>query len=364
MSRRIRVGLTLTQDWHRVPGGTAVAANSLAAELVRSTEVELTGVVPRTGLPTDGFAPQVPIRRLRVGLPWLYDSWHHLRWPRITSAVPEAEIVHLTVPMAPPRERIPLVATIHDVLPLTMASSFTRRGARMMSRGLERIRSEAAMVMVPTEVGRREFLAQGFDPARLAVVPLGVDPPDRVAPEAQGEVLGRLGVERPYVLFVGTAEPRKGLDVLASAMVRLDRRELTLVLVGQQGWGDVDLVGVRRVARLGHVPASDLNALRAGAAVCALPSRAEGFGLPVLEAMAAGSPVVTTSGTPMEEFAHGVARFVPVGDDEALAGALAEVLDDPELARQMGIAGTERAAEFTWNRTAREVIDVYSTVLQ
>lgn len=364
MSRRIRVGLTLTQDWHRVPGGTAVAANSLAAELERSGEVELTGVVPRTGRPTDGFAPQVPTRRLRLGLPWLYDSWHHLRWPRITSAVPEAEIVHLTVPMAPPRERIPLVATVHDVLPLTMPSSFTRRGARMMCRGLVRIRSEAAMVMVPTEQGRREFLSQGFDPARLVVVPLGVAPVEPVSPETQREVLERHGVERPYVLFVGTAEPRKGLDVLASAMERLDRPELTLVLVGPQGWGDVDLAGVRRVARLGHLPASDLSALRAGAAVCALPSRAEGFGLPVLEAMAAGTPVVTTSGTPMEEFAHGVARFVPVGDAEALAGALADVLDDQELARQMGIAGTERAAEFTWTRTAREVLDVYAKVLQ
>lgn len=364
MSRRIRVGLTLTQDWHRVPGGTAVAANSLAVELANCSEVELTGVVPRTGRPTDGFAPLVPTRRLPLGLPWLYDSWHHLRWPRITSAVDEVEIIHLTVPIAPPRERVPLVASVHDVLPLTMASSFTRRGARMMSRGLERIRSEAAMVMVPTEAGLREFMAQGFDPARLAVVPLGVDPPEPVTPAGQQEVLERHGVGRPYVLFVGTAEPRKGLDVLASAMARLDRPELTLVLVGPHGWGDVDLVGVPRVARLGHVPGSDLEALRVGAAVCAMPSRAEGFGLPVLEAMAAGTPVVTTSGTPMEEFAHGVARFVPSGNVAELAGALADVLDDPELARDMGIAGKQRAAEFTWSRTAREVLAVYGRVLQ
>jgi glycosyltransferase involved in cell wall biosynthesis len=364
MSRRIRVGLTLTQDWHRVPGGTAVAANSLGVELTRSGEVELTGLVPRTGRPTGRFAPPVPTRRLQLGLPWLYDSWHHLRWPRITSSLPEAEIIHLTVPIAPPRERIPLVATVHDVLPLTMPSSFTRRGARMMSRGLERIRSEAAIVMVPTEAGRREFLARGFDPARLVVVPLGVDPPEPVTPAGQHEVLQRHGIEPPYVLFVGTAEPRKGLDVLASAMAMLGRPELTLVLVGPQGWGDVDLVGVARVARLGHVPDRDLDALRTGAVVCALPSRAEGFGLPVLEAMAAGTPVVTTSGTPMEEFAHGVARFVPVGDAEVLAGALADIVDDPELARQMGIAGKQRAAEFTWSRTAREVIEVYATVLQ
>ncbi|MCZ7631688.1 MAG: glycosyltransferase family 4 protein [Microthrixaceae bacterium] len=191
MSELLRVGLTLTQDWHRVPGGTAVAANALAVELVRSGEVELTGVIPRGGQPAEGFVPQVPTRRLPVGLPWLYDSWDHLRWPRITSVVPEAEVVHLTVPMAPPRERIPLVASVHDVLPLTMPSSFTRRGARMMSRGLKRIRSEGAMVLVPTEAGRREFLTQGFDPARLAVVPLGVDPTAPVAPEVQREVLDR-----------------------------------------------------------------------------------------------------------------------------------------------------------------------------
>lgn len=362
MSRLLRVGLTLTQDWHRVPGGTAVAANALAAELVRCGEVELTGVVPR-GTPTEGYAPQVPTRRLPLGVPWLYDSWHHVRLPRITSVVPDADLVHLTVPMAPPRERVPLVASVHDVLPLTMPSSFTRRGARMMSRGLERIRSEAAMVLVPTEAGRREFTAQGFDPARLEVVPLGVDPPGPVAPHVQDEALVRHGVERPYVLFVGTAEPRKGLDVLTAAMGRLDRPEVTLVLVGPQGWGEVDLAGLGHVVRLGHLPEADLAALRAAAAVCALPSRAEGFGLPVLEAMAAGAPVVTTAGTPMEEFAHGVARFVPVGDAEALADALGDVLDDPALAQRMGAAGVQRAAEYTWSRTARRVLDVYRKVL-
>lgn len=362
MSTLVRVALTLTQDWHRVPGGTAVAANSIAAALERTGEVEVTAVVPR-GAPSSGFAPGVPTESLRLALPWLYDAWYHLRWPRVTSAVPAADLVHLTVPMAPPRERVPLVATVHDVLPLTMPSSFTRRGTRLMTRGLGRIRSEAAMVMVPTEAGRAVFVDQGFDPARLEVVPLGVDPPPVVDRRTRDEVLHRHGIEGPYVLFVGTAEPRKGLDVLAAAMNRLDRQELTLVLVGPPGWGGIDLSGLPRVARLGYLPGDDLAALRSGAAVFAMPSRAEGFGLPALEAMASGVPVVTTSGTPMEEFARGVARFVPVGDSVALAAALADVLDDPGLARRMGREGAARAQDFTWARTAERVVDVYRRVL-
>lgn len=362
MSRRLRVALTLTQDWHRVPGGTAVAANSLAGAVAQNEALEVLGVVPR-GRPTEGFEPSVPTRALALGLPWLYDSWYHLRWPRVTSAVSGADIVHVTVPMAPPPERVPIVATLHDVLPLTMPESFTRRGVRLMARGLHRLRSEASMVMVPSEQGRREFIDRGFDPARVEVVPLGTEIPAPVASVHLQRVLDRHRIDPPYVLFVGTTEPRKGLDVLAAAMRRLDRSELTLVLAGPSGWGEVDLGGLERVVTLGHVPAGDLDALRAGAAVCAMPSRAEGFGLPVLEAMAAGVPVVTTAGTPAEEFASGVASFVPVGDPSALATALAEVLDDPDLAGELGAAGVKRAAEYTWDRAAERVVGVYREVL-
>ncbi len=362
MSRRLRVALTLTQDWHRVPGGTAVAANALCRALAGDQSLEIVGVGPR-GRPVEGFEPPVPAASLPLGLPWLYDAWYGLRWPRVTSVVGGADLVHVTVPMAPPRERVPMVATIHDVLPLTMPEAFTRRGVRLMTRGLQRLRSEAAKVMVPSEISRREFVTQGFDPARLEVVPLGTDIPAPVAAGDVERVLRARRIGEPYVLFVGTAEPRKGLDVLAAAMRRLDRRGLTLVLAGPRGWGEVDLGGPERVVAVGHVTQADLDALRAGAALCAVPSRAEGFGLPVLEAMAAGVPVVTTQGTPAEEFAHGVARFVPPGDAEALAAAIAEVLDDPRDARRLGVAGVRRAADYTWARVARRVSEVYREVL-
>lgn len=363
MTAAIRVALTLTQDWHRVPGGTAVAANSLARALHERADVHITGVGPRGGPPTPGFEPPVTTRRLRVPVPWLYDVWDLLQRPGVSTVVPDAQLVHLTLPMSPPRDGVPLVSTVHDVLPLTMPEMFSRRGVRLMGRGLARIRQRAAMVMVPTTAGRDEFVAQGFDPRRLAVVPLGVHLPPELDDRQVTGVLERYGVEPPYVLFVGTAEPRKGLDVLADAVSLLDRREVTLVLVGPRGWGEIGSVGPGPLVAPGHVPDVDLHALRSAAAVCALPSRAEGFGLPVLEAMAAGRPVVTTSGTPMEEFATGVAHLVPIGDSRALAQALAEVLDDPGAAALRAAPGVRRARGYTWERTAERVADVYREAL-
>jgi glycosyltransferase involved in cell wall biosynthesis len=371
MPNATRVAMTLTQDWHRVPGGTAVAANALARALCETGDVSLTGVGPAGPPPGEPWNPPVDTRALRLRLPWLYEAWDRLRRPRVTSAVPDAELVHLTVPIACPPERVPMVATVHDVLPLTMPEMFTRRGVRLMRRGLERIREEAAVVMVPSNMGADEFVRQGFDRSRLAVVPLGVDPVSEPSSSSVEKALARHGLAEPYVLFVGTAEPRKGLDVLAAALGAMDRTDVTLALVGPEGWDSRDHGGSAvalgrlgdRVRRLGFVHDTDLDLLRAGAAVCCLPSRGEGFGLPVLEAMAAGAPVVTTSGTPMEEFAGGVARLVPPGDAGALAEALSEVIGDPETAEGMRGAGRERAARYSWTSSAEAVLEVYRRVL-
>jgi len=368
MADTVRVAMTLTQNWHKVPGGTATAANRLAAALAATGGVDLIGVVPAGPPPAEPWLPPIPTTPLGLRVPWLYDSWHHLRRPRVSSASGPVDLVHVTIPIAPPRERVPMVASVHDLLPLTMPEMFNRRGVRLMARGLQRIAGEAAMVMVPAEVVRADFVAHGFDPARLRVVPLGVEPRPPADPEASAGALHRHGLEGPYVLFVGTAEPRKGLDVLIDAVQLLDRPGLTLALAGPDGWGDalgprLDALG-DRVRRLGFVPEADLPLLQAGAAVCCLPSRAEGFGLPVLEAMAAGAPVVTIRGTSMQEVAGDAALCVPAGDAGALATALATVLDEPALADELRGRGRERAARYPWSRTAAAVLEVYREVRQ
>lgn len=367
-SARPRVAVTVTQCWHRVPGGTATSVLDLLAALDAAGDVpELVAVAPRSGRdPGPGWAPAVPTVHLSLPIPVLYDAWTRLRRPSVESATGPVDLVHLTVPITPPRSPAPLVATVHDVLPLSDPGWFTGRGARLMRRGLEVVRDEAALVMVPSRATAEAAAAHGFDDDRLRVVPWGSTPVD-VDVAAVASARARHGLSGPYVLFVGTTEPRKGLEVLGEAMVRLARAEVTLALAGPVGWGDADRGALDAVpgpvVRLGFVPRADLPALQRGAAVSVVPSLAEGFGLPALEALAAGAALVTTSGTACAEVAGDAAVLVPPGDVAALADAIGALLDDPGRAEALRAGGPARAAHFDWGRTASAVAAVYREVL-
>lgn len=169
------------------------------------------------------------------------------------------------------------------------------------------------------------------------------------------------GLERPYVLFVGTVEPRKNLGRLLEAFSRLGDVHADLVLVGPEGWR-TDLPDTR-ARRLGFVPQIDLDALYAGASVVAYPSLREGFGLPVLDAMSHGAPVVTSATTSTAEVAGEAALLVDPLDVDAIAGAMQRLLEDRDLADRLGGAARARAAEFTWERTADGVVAAYRHVL-
>jgi glycosyltransferase involved in cell wall biosynthesis len=195
-----------------------------------------------------------------------------------------------------------------------------------------------------------------------------------VRPEdAQARAL-ELGVPADgYLLSVATLEPRKGLDVLMAALaaVPLGRR-LPLVLVGQPGWGGVEPLRLARdlglrdgeVIVLGRLADSDLAAVMAAATAVVVPSRAEGFGLPVVEAMAAGTPVVTSADPALVEVGGDATLHAPVGDAAALAAALTDLLDQPALRRTMSERGLARAAQFTWERTATVLWALYRELLE
>jgi glycosyltransferase involved in cell wall biosynthesis len=171
-----------------------------------------------------------------------------------------------------------------------------------------------------------------------------------------------------YILWVGTIEPRKNLAGLIAAFRALEADDVTLVLVGPQGWNE-DLAarlgaGGGRIQALGFVTRDELYALYAGAAAFCYPSLREGFGLPVLEAMMAGTPVVTSSGTATEEVVGDAGICVDPLDHTAIAGALASVIDDHAGARRLGERAKARAATFTWARTAELTIDAYRAIAQ
>ena len=368
----VRVAMTMTQCWHRVPGGTATSIVELARALCDRDDVELVAVGAR-GAPSHDVAPPhgVATVSLPLGVRLLYDAWDRTGMPTIEPAAAavlgEVDLVHLTVPMGPPRSSVPLVATVHDLFPLSRPEWFTRRGVRLMAPALERIRDRADAVIVPSAAVARDCVVHGFSEDRLHVVPWGSRP---VELDERGAAAARrrLSITGDYVLFVGTVEPRKGLAVLADALARLGRPDLTLVIVGPSGWGpdtDAALAAVPGpVRRLGFLPADDLTAVRAGASVCAVPSWAEGFGLPALEALAAGAPLVTSAGTALEEVAAGAALLVPPGRSDLLADALRRILDESALARRLAEAGPARAAELTWDAAAAAVADVYRSVLR
>jgi glycosyltransferase involved in cell wall biosynthesis len=169
-----------------------------------------------------------------------------------------------------------------------------------------------------------------------------------------------------YALFVGTAEPRKGLDVLLDAFAtgRLDTAPL--VVVGPRGWGGVDIAREgerralgRRLVVTGRVDDETLAALYAGASVVVQPSRAEGFGLPVLEAMSMGVPVVVSDDPALREVGGDAVLPTPIGRPEALSDAIARVVENPDVARRMREAGRSRAAQFSWATTAERLWRAY-----
>jgi glycosyltransferase involved in cell wall biosynthesis len=272
-------------------------------------------------------------------------------------------VVHATGMAVPPRSA-PLVVTVHDLAFLEDPSRSTRRGRRFFLRSVELARAEADLVVVPSEATRRECLAFGFDPGRVRVVPWGVDD-RRASADDVAAVRRRHRLEQPYVLFVGTVEPRKNLPGLLAAWRALDRAGVELVVVGPTGWGD-DLeplvAGLRGVRRLGAVAAGELPGLYAGAELFCLPSHREGFGLPVLEAMAQGTPVVTSRGTATEEVAGEAGSLVNPGDVDGLVAAIAALLDDPAQRDRASAAALVRAAELPWRRTADGLADAYREV--
>ena len=280
------------------------------------------------------------------------------------------DVVHGTNYVVPPTDRAGAVVSVYDltavrfpdmVEPASLAyPDLVRAAAR-----------RGALVHVTAEAIRDEVVdLLGVPSERVRVVAAGVDAPDRQCPgdAARGRRLA--GGDR-YLLALGTVEPRKGFADLVAAFDaiagRADLADLRLVIAGPDGWGVDEMIRAidrarhrRRIRRIGWVDDRDRAALLAGATLFAMPSRYEGFGFPPLEAMAAGTPVVATSAGSLPEIVGDAAYTVAVGDVDALAGALAALVEDDAERARLADLGRARAATFTWERCAAAMVDVYT----
>lgn len=360
----VRVAYTLEQCWHEVPGGTARAALEVAVELRRSAQLDLIGVSALHRRPPPApWVPPIPVEALPLPRLALYEAWHLARRPRVQRATGHVDVIHATGVAVPPRSA-PLVVTVHDLAYLHDPSQFTAKGRRFFAQALRLLRRDADLVLCSSQATLQDCIAAGIPPHKLRLVPLGVRPA-QVHPGDITTTLHRYGLERPFVLSVGTLEPRKNLPALIEAFGRVAARrdDVDLVLVGATGWHTQIDELVRplgeRARVLGFLPNADRDALYAGAALFCYPSLFEGFGLPVLEAMSAGTPVITSAGTATAEAAGDAGLLIEPKDTAAIATALERLLADPDLAAELAAAGRARAATFSWARTAELTLDAY-----
>jgi glycosyltransferase involved in cell wall biosynthesis len=363
MSARLQVAMTLEQCWHRVPGGTGVAGIEMARALAARDDVDVVGVAARHGNdPPEPWKPPIPVKKLPLPRLALYETWHRLRWPKVERATGAVDVIHATTIAIPPRSA-PLLVTIHDLAFLHDPGHFTKRGVRFFRRGLELALRDADLVLCPSTATLNDCAANGFERERLRLIPMGVS----VQPASDNSVESakrRYGLDGPYALWTGTIEPRKNLPRLLAAFDQIDA-DVDLALVGPQGWNENVgrlLDGHRRVKTLGFVPHEDLAALYAGAEVFVFPSLFEGFGLPVLEAMAQGTPVVTSRGTSTEELGQDASVLVDPTDVSSIAEGLQRALVDEELRTRLIPAGRDRASGYSWSVTADLLVKAYREV--
>jgi glycosyltransferase involved in cell wall biosynthesis len=364
------------------PGGAGYYTIALARALCERPDVSLTLVARRGDAErwqTWAADRAVVVDAVPEGRPGRL-LFEQTRFPRLLRSL-GVEVHHAPHYTMPERASVPCVVTIHDCTFFDHPEWHVRSKAMFFRRAIRRASLHAAALVCVSEVTATRLQACCEVRAPIVVAPHGVDhdrfSPDEAAPGDDHRLLEECGLpaDRPLVAFVATLEPRKGVVPLVSAFDRVaeTHRDAVLVLAGQLGWGLVEteraLAQARhgdRILRPGYLPDAAVPALLRRATVVAYPALEEGFGLPALEALACGAPLITTEGTAMAEVAGAAAQLVRPGDELALADALAAALDRgkdaPEVAERRAL-GLTVAATYTWEASAGRHVHAYQVAL-
>jgi len=311
-------------------------------------------------------------------------------WIPAELAAGSVDVFHGLYDFVPPVMRGAAVLTIHDLRYVSIDGSAESDVMRLIRDSpqlladyqqrldffrrqrtiIRNVAQRARLIITPSEFSKRSIVdTLGVSEERISVIQHGVADDLRIPVSQQqvSEVLQRHAIVRPYLLFVGKMDPLKNVEMLlrAFAIIR-QHSSMQLVLAGPSGWygavlrQQVEALGLGEdVAFLGHITDGDLKALYHGASLMVFPSLFEGFGLPVLEAMVSGTPVVCSDHCSLPEVTADAALLVDPTSEEALASAVLDVLEDGELYDRLRCAGLQRSSEFTWQETARKTVLAY-----
>jgi len=318
----------------------------------------------------------VGIRRLP--LPDRYQTilWHRLRLPLPAEwFAGDVDIFHAPNFLLPPVRRAKTLLTIHDLAFLVRPEYAWPDLRRFLEKAVPESVARADHILADSEASRQDAIRL-FDlpPGRVTVVGAGVEP--RFRPMTQEETAGvreKYGLDWPFVFSISTLEPRKNFDGLIRAFAQAKREANLphhLVIAGGKGWLYEDIfaavgeAGAEEFVHFpGFVPDDDLPALYNLADLFAFPSHYEGFGLPLLEAMACGTPALASDTSSLPEIAGDAAFLVPADDHEALVAGLVHLLTDADARAELARRGPEQAARFTWDAAARRLLDVYRALV-
>ena len=334
------------------PTGVARYTRELADALVqRGMELERYAFALRG-------SPPAGVRRMRLPARMVQAAWRRLGEPRVERLTGPVDVVHGTNFVLPPA-RAPGVVTIHD---LSFHRPDTFPGGQRLRELVPWSVKRAAVILTPSKAVAEEVVSRYVvDPASVTVTPEAVAPVFFGATPLSDTALQRLRIPGPFVLAAGNIEPRKNLPGLLQAwrLVADDLEGWTLVLAGPKGWGP-HLEPAPRVVLPGWLGDETLPGLIAAAEIFCYPSFYEGFGLPPLEAMAAGTPVVVGNYPCAREVLEDAALIVEPADVEALASALSSLARDNSLRRRLVLRGRARASDFSWAKTAAATEKAYS----
>lgn len=358
-------------------GGVARSVYGMTAALLEAASHDYTlFVAGKAALPLEITRHNPQIKRAPLSATSLTRLWHRIHLPLPVEAfVGRTDLYFATdFALAPHMKRTKTAVFIHDLTFARVPDAAVPSLVGYLSGVVPRSIRNSDVVVVNSESTKADIIAlYGTPEDHIIPVQFGVDSRFKPSTDGLNELRAKYALpERPYILSVGTVQPRKNYARLISALGQLRRNglDVSLVIAGGKGWLDTPIYETICAERLestviflGYVDDFDLPALYSSAAVFAMPSLYEGFGLPVLEAMACGTPVVTSTVSSLPEAAGNAALLVDPTSVDAIADALQKLLTDSSLRETLVSRGTKRAAEFMWKRTARQLESAFKLAL-